>query len=71
MLRRVGYVMMQLQFAASRNPRQIVIADDCFELLKIPVDRVAQPVIRSTEKIFGSMSSSSLWGCFVGFCQSV
>lgn len=52
-LRRVGYVMMQLQFTASRNPRQIVIADDCFELLKIPVDRVAQPVIRSTEKIFG------------------
>uniref|UniRef100_A0A7C9FIU3 Amidase n=1 Tax=Opuntia streptacantha TaxID=393608 RepID=A0A7C9FIU3_OPUST len=52
-LRRVGYVMMQLQFAASRNPRQIVIADDCFELLKIAVDRVTQPVIRSTEKIFG------------------
>ncbi|KAL2934224.1 Outer envelope protein 64 chloroplastic [Bienertia sinuspersici] len=52
-LRRVVHVMMKLQFATPRSPRKILIADDCFELLKIPVDRVVQPVIRSTEKLFG------------------
>lgn len=50
---RVSHIMMRLQFVAPRNPRQIIMADDCFELLKIPVDRVAEPVIKSTEKIFG------------------
>jgi hypothetical protein len=32
------------------------MAEDCFQLLKIPVDRVAQVVVNSTEKHFGSMS---------------
>ncbi|GAB2270208.1 hypothetical protein Dimus_005115 [Dionaea muscipula] len=53
-LRRVVHVLLQIQFTSQRNPRQILVADDCFELIKIPVDRVAQPVIRSTEKLFGS-----------------
>lgn len=52
-LRRVGYVLLQLPYAIQRNPRQIVIADDCFQLLKIPVDRVTQAVTRSTENLFG------------------
>lgn len=52
-LRRVVHTMMQLQFSTPRNPRQILIADDCFDLLKIPVERLSQPVIRSTEKLFG------------------
>ncbi|XP_057520626.1 outer envelope protein 64, chloroplastic [Amaranthus tricolor] len=52
-LRRVVHVMMKLQFATQRSPKQIIIADDCFELLKIHVDRVIHPVIRSTEKLFG------------------
>ncbi|GLU12900.1 hypothetical protein SLE2022_295560 [Rubroshorea leprosula] len=52
-LRRVGHVLLQLPFAAQRSPRQIIVADDCFQLLKIPVDRVAQVVIKSTEKLFG------------------
>jgi hypothetical protein len=54
-LRRVGHVLLQLPYAVQRSPRQIIIADDCFQLLKIPVDRVAQVVIKSTEKLFGSM----------------
>lgn len=53
LLRRVVHVMMKLQFATQRSPRQILIADDCFELLKIPVDQVVQAVIRSTQKLFG------------------
>uniref|UniRef100_A0A803NAD8 Amidase domain-containing protein n=1 Tax=Chenopodium quinoa TaxID=63459 RepID=A0A803NAD8_CHEQI len=52
-LRRAVHVVMKLQFAAQRSPRQIIIADDCFELIKLPVDQVIQPVIRSTEKLFG------------------
>lgn len=47
-------MLLQLPFAAQRSPRQIIIADDCFELLKIPADRVVQVVIKSTEKLFGS-----------------
>lgn len=55
MLRRVGHVLLQLSYADTRSPRNIVIADDCFELLKIPVNRIAQVVIKSSEKLFGSM----------------
>ena len=54
-LRRVGHVLLQLPYAVSRSPRQIVIADDCFQEVKIPVDRIVQVVIKSTEKLFGSM----------------
>lgn len=52
-LHRVGHVLLQLPYTVQRSPRQIIIADDCFQLLKIPVDRVAQVVIKSTEKLFG------------------
>ncbi|KAF5730307.1 putative amidase [Tripterygium wilfordii] len=52
-LRRVGHVLLQLPFAAQRSPRPIIMADDCFSLLKIPVDRIAQVVIKSTENLFG------------------
>ncbi|EEF31906.1 translocon at the outer membrane of chloroplasts 64 [Ricinus communis] len=52
-IRRVGHLLLQLPFGVQRNPKQIIIADDCFQLLKIPVDRIAQVVIKSTEKIFG------------------
>ncbi|XP_023530929.1 uncharacterized protein LOC111793324 [Cucurbita pepo subsp. pepo] len=52
-LRRVGHVLLQLPYVGQRNPRQIILADDCFQLLKIPVDRVTQAVTKSTENIFG------------------
>ncbi|KAJ6888282.1 outer envelope protein 64 [Populus alba x Populus x berolinensis] len=52
-LRRVGHVLLQPAFGGQRSPRQIIMADDCFQLLKIPVDRVAQVVVNSTEKHFG------------------
>ncbi|XVF50476.1 hypothetical protein PTKIN_Ptkin04bG0104500 [Pterospermum kingtungense] len=52
-LHRVGLVLLQLPFSVRRNPRQILLADDCFQLLKIPIDRVSQVVINSTEKHFG------------------
>ncbi|XP_044477343.1 outer envelope protein 64, chloroplastic [Mangifera indica] len=52
-LRRVGHVLLQLPFGIQRNPQQIIIADDCFELPKFPVDRIVQVVIKSTEKLYG------------------
>ncbi|KAM7279216.1 hypothetical protein ACFE04_006350 [Oxalis oulophora] len=52
-LRRVSHVLLQLPFGAQRNPKQITIADDGLQLLKIPIDRVAQVVIKSTEKTYG------------------
>ncbi|GMJ10838.1 translocon at the outer membrane of chloroplasts 64-III [Hibiscus trionum] len=52
-LRRVGLVLLQLPYSVQRNPKQILLADDCFQLLKIPTDRVSQVVINSIEKHFG------------------
>ncbi|XWS50559.1 hypothetical protein CRYUN_Cryun12cG0097100 [Craigia yunnanensis] len=46
-LHRVGLVLMQLPFLDKCNPRKILLADDCFQLLKIPVDRVLQVVTNS------------------------
>ncbi|KAK2664521.1 hypothetical protein Ddye_003095 [Dipteronia dyeriana] len=65
-LRRVGHVLLQLPFSVQRSPRQIIIADDCFELLKIPIDRVDRVVIKSTEKLFGRqvLKHENLGDCF-------
>lgn len=52
-LRRVGHVLLQVPYVAQRNPRNIVIADDCFQLSKVPADRVTQVVIKSIEKLYG------------------
>ncbi|WOK93412.1 hypothetical protein Cni_G02109 [Canna indica] len=52
-LRRVAYLLLQIPYSDKRQPRSIIIADDCFELLKIPTSRVTQVVIKSVEKQFG------------------
>ncbi|KAJ6818093.1 outer envelope protein 64, chloroplastic [Iris pallida] len=52
-LRRVGHVLLQLPHGVPRHPRRVIIADDCFEILKIPTNRVTQVVVKSTEKLFG------------------
>ncbi|CAN1159254.1 Translocon at the outer membrane of chloroplasts 64 [Linum perenne] len=52
-LSRVGHVLLQLPFGFQRKPRQVIIADDCFKLLEIHSDNLAQAVIKSTEKLFG------------------
>ncbi|KAL1553920.1 Outer envelope protein 64, chloroplastic [Salvia divinorum] len=51
-LRRVSHVLLQVPYAAQRKPRTFVIADDCFQLSKLPADR-AQVVIKSIEKLYG------------------
>ncbi|XP_059290442.1 outer envelope protein 64, chloroplastic isoform X2 [Lycium ferocissimum] len=52
-LRRVGHVLLQVPFAAQRNPRNVVIADDCFQSLNFPGDRISQAVTKAVEKLFG------------------
>ncbi|KAE9613840.1 Translocon at the outer membrane of chloroplasts 64 [Lupinus albus] len=52
-LRRVGHILIQAKFVIQRNPRQIIIADDCFQHLNVPLDRSSQLVIKATEKLFG------------------
>lgn len=58
-LRRVGHVLLQVPFAVQRNPRQMIIADDCFQFLKIS-DRVVQVVVKATEKLYGSESTGRM-----------
>ncbi|CAN6292205.1 unnamed protein product [Urochloa humidicola] len=52
-LRRVGHLLLNLPYMDSRPPRQFYIADDCFELSKIPARRLTQVVTKSVEKLFG------------------
>ena len=57
MLRRVGHLLLRLNYADIRPPRHFYIADDCFELSKVPARRLTQVVTKSVEKLFGSMCS--------------
>ncbi|CAH9143968.1 unnamed protein product [Cuscuta epithymum] len=52
-LRRVGHVLLQIPFTAQRNPRNILIADDLFQSLNVPIDRTSQVVIKAIGKQFG------------------
>ncbi|XP_061362655.1 translocon at the outer membrane of chloroplasts 64-like [Gastrolobium bilobum] len=52
-LRRVGHILLQAPVVIQRNPQQIFIADDCFQHINVPLDRISQVVIKSTEKLFG------------------
>ena len=57
MLRRVGHLLLGLNYADIHPPRHFYIADDCFELSKVPARRLTQVVTKSVEKLFGSMCS--------------
>ncbi|KAG5025973.1 hypothetical protein JHK82_021869 [Glycine max] len=52
-LGRVGHILLQAPFVMQRSPRQIVIADDCFQHINVPLDRSSQVVVKATEKLFG------------------
>ncbi|KMZ74218.1 Glutamyl-tRNA(Gln) amidotransferase subunit A [Zostera marina] len=51
-LHRVGHILLQLPYIEVRQPRHIIIADDCFEYLKT-TNQITQIVSKSAEKIFG------------------
>ncbi|CAI9113682.1 OLC1v1014331C1 [Oldenlandia corymbosa var. corymbosa] len=52
-LRLVGHVLLQVPFAAQRNPRNFIVADDCFSLLSSSADRITRAVVKSIEEKFG------------------
>jgi amidase len=52
-LNRVGRVLLQLPDVDPVKPSQIIIAEDCFQLSTIPSDRVAEPLFKSVNKLFG------------------
>ncbi|KAF8681938.1 hypothetical protein HU200_045391 [Digitaria exilis] len=56
-LRRVGHLLLRLPYADIRPPRHFYVADDCFELSKIPARRLTQVVTKSVEKLFGRQVS--------------
>ncbi|GAB4855530.1 Amidase 1 [Ancistrocladus abbreviatus] len=52
-LNKVGRVLLSLPDVEMVSPSPIIIAEDCFQLLSIPVDRVKQVLVKSVEKLFG------------------
>ncbi|CAO2836661.1 unnamed protein product [Amaranthus hypochondriacus] len=52
-LKRIGNVLLPPLDANLTNSKSIIIAEDCFKLLNIPIDRVKQVLVKSIEKLFG------------------
>ncbi|KAF2298322.1 hypothetical protein GH714_022190 [Hevea brasiliensis] len=52
-LNRVGCILLQLPDVDLVRPRQIFIAEDCFQLSSIPNNRVSHVLVKSVEKLFG------------------
>ncbi|XP_058183287.1 amidase 1-like isoform X3 [Rhododendron vialii] len=52
-LNRVGRVLLQLPEVEPVKPTHITIAEDCFQLLSIPSQRVTSVLVKSVEKLFG------------------
>lgn len=52
-LRQVGHSLLQLPYSDVKQPRRILIADDCFKLSLIPNEDIAGAVIRSAQKLLG------------------
>ncbi|XP_042517125.1 amidase 1-like [Macadamia integrifolia] len=52
-LNKVGCVLLQLPNVEPVQPSQIIVPDDCFQLLSIPSDRLTQVLLKSIEKLFG------------------
>ncbi|GFY90598.1 amidase 1 [Actinidia rufa] len=53
-LNRVGQVLLQLlPIVEPVKPSHIIIPEDCFQLLSIPINRVTTALVQSVEKLFG------------------
>ena len=52
-MRQVGRILLQLPYMDARQPRQFLIADDCFKLSLIPTEHTVGIVRRSVQKVFG------------------
>ncbi|XP_059652488.1 amidase 1-like [Cornus florida] len=52
-LNRVGRVLLQFPVLDPVKPSHIIIPEDCFKLLSIPIDRVTKVLVQSVEKLYG------------------
>ncbi|GKC63235.1 NAC domain-containing protein 7-like protein [Tanacetum coccineum] len=59
-LRHVGQVLLQVSFTVQRNPRNVVIADECFQISKIPIDQLTQ--VKATRRDKAIYSKHDLVG---------
>ncbi|KAF3321005.1 translocon at the outer membrane of chloroplasts 64 [Carex littledalei] len=59
-LHKVGYVLLQLSYTNSYQPRHFIMADDCFDMVKIQSSRLTQVVVRSVERLFGRQVLSNV-----------
>lgn len=50
---KVGHVLLQQPYTEVKQPKRVVIADDCFKLLSASEDRRISVVINAFEKTFG------------------
>ncbi len=52
-MREVGHILLQLPFMDVRQPRRVLIADDCFDLCIVPNEHSLGAVIRSVQRLLG------------------
>ena len=63
-LNQVGRVLLQLvPIVEPVKPSHIIIPEDCFQLLSIPINRVTTVLVQSVEKLFGVSSSITSLRC--------
>ncbi|KAK2982325.1 hypothetical protein RJ640_009022 [Escallonia rubra] len=59
-LHHVGHVLLQLKLVELRRTRRFVVADDLFQLSKVPQQKTVHVVSRVTEKLSGYQQPKSL-----------
>ncbi len=65
-MREVGHILLQLPFMDVRQPRRVLIADDCFDLCIVPNEHSLGAVIRSVQRLLGrTLCFSSSLSCSV------
>ncbi|KZV52474.1 outer envelope protein 64, mitochondrial-like [Dorcoceras hygrometricum] len=52
-LHRVGHSLLQLNLLAPKRTRRLIIADDLFQLSKVPIQKTVHVVSKATEKLSG------------------
>lgn len=52
-LKRVGRVLLQIPGEDPVRPANVIIAEDCFNLLSLPSDRITRVLANSVNKLFG------------------
>lgn len=50
-LRQVGHTLLQVPYSDVKQPRRVLVADDCFKLSLIPTEDITGPVIRAVQKL--------------------